>query len=56
VEIFLYLFFSAVVGFLGRHTRVGPWAVFILSLILSPPLVLCGVIVLGPRDPPAPKS
>ncbi len=48
-----YVALCLVAGFAGRHTRVGFWGAFFISLLISPPLAILLMILFNPRAKPA---
>ncbi|MUP46558.1 SHOCT domain-containing protein [Gramella sp. BOM4] len=51
MEIFIFwLIFSLVVGFIGSNRKIGFWAAFLLSLLLSPLLGLIIALVSKSND------
>jgi membrane protein implicated in regulation of membrane protease activity len=50
IFIAFYILLSLFVGFLGRYTRPGPWVMFVLSLILTPVVVLLLRVVFRERS------
>jgi hypothetical protein len=48
VFIIIYLVFSILVGFCGSPRRIGFFGTFILSILLTPVVVLLVLILVGP--------
>ena len=44
---FVYAFVCLLTGYFGRNTRIGFWGTTILALLVSPPIVLIGIVLLG---------
>lgn len=47
-----YFFLCAIVAYLGRGARVGPYGVFFISVLFTPILTLSGLLLLGSRKEP----
>ncbi|MFC5321039.1 hypothetical protein [Bradyrhizobium oligotrophicum] len=57
IFIAFYILLCLFVGFLARHTRPGPWVMFVLSLVLTPFVVLLLLVVFSePNRPPQKTS
>ncbi|MGA7490490.1 MAG: hypothetical protein WBW74_26510 [Xanthobacteraceae bacterium] len=56
IAVVLYVVFCLLTGFAGSHRRMGFFGTFLLSLVLTPVLVLLLLILTGPsraeRDRP----
>jgi hypothetical protein len=48
IAIILYVLFCVLAGFCGSHRRMGFFGTFLLSLFLTPVLVLLLLILTGP--------
>ncbi len=48
----VYLVLCMLVGLLGRHRKLGPWAYFFASIILTP---IIGLLLLAASDPKMPR-
>ena len=46
-----YILVSLMVGVCGRKTRLGPVFSAILALVVTPPIMLLLLYLLGPRSP-----
>ena len=44
---FIYLALCVLTGFFGRDTRIGYWGTVLLSVFVTPLVVLIGIILLG---------
>lgn len=44
---FIYLGVCALTAYFGRNTRIGYWGTFVLSIFVSPFLVIVGLLLLG---------
>lgn len=51
ILVLLWLVLSALVAYLGRDRVIGFWGFFVLSLLVSPPVVLIALLVSQPRVP-----
>jgi hypothetical protein len=48
---FGYLLLCLVVALLGRHTRIGYWGTFVVSLVVTPFLTFLFLVFFAPRSP-----
>ena len=53
---FIYLFVCALCAYFGRDTRVGYWGTFILSIFLTPLLVVLVLVIFAPAPKTQPRS
>ena len=44
---FIYLIVCALTAYFGRSTRIGYWGTFFLSLLVTPFVVVAGLLLLG---------
>ena len=44
---FIYLFVCALTGYFGRNTRIGFWGTTMLAILVTPLVVLIGILLLG---------
>jgi hypothetical protein len=44
-----YVALCVVAGYAGRHTRVGFWGVFFISILITPPVAVLLMILFHPR-------
>ncbi|MBV8187389.1 MAG: hypothetical protein JOY64_17500 [Alphaproteobacteria bacterium] len=44
---FIYLAVCALTAYFGRHVRIGFWGTFTLALVVTPLVVLAGLVLLG---------
>lgn len=44
---FIYLFVCALTGYFGRNTRIGFWGTTLLAILVTPLVVLIGILLLG---------
>lgn len=54
--ILAYLALCVVAGFAGRHTKVGFWGSFLISVLVTPPLAVLLMILFHPRPKPTEKA
>jgi hypothetical protein len=47
----LYVALCLTVAILGRHTRIGYWGTFLVSMVATPFLVFAFLFLLTPRAP-----
>jgi hypothetical protein len=48
ILIILYVVFCLITGYLGRERRMGFWGAFIVSLLITPLLMVLILILFGP--------
>jgi hypothetical protein len=48
--IFVWIGLSLCAAYFGRERAVGFWGTFLLAMLLSPPVILVGLIFLGHRQ------
>lgn len=48
----IYLVVCACVAMIGRDTLLGPFGIFVVSVVFTPILVLLILVLFGPRHPP----
>jgi hypothetical protein len=44
---FIYLVVCALTAYFGRNTRIGYWGTFFLSVLMTPFVVVIGLLLLG---------
>jgi len=44
---FIYLFVCVLTGYFGRNTRIGFWGTTFLAILVTPLVVLIGLLLLG---------
>lgn len=44
---FIYLIVCALTAYFGRNTRIGYWGTFFLALLVTPFVVVAGLLLLG---------